>query len=107
MFESKTIEAFFTALLPSVLGAGLSAATNRHRTFIEHIVAIFTGILVAWYFGGALLEWRDIKPGFIADAIKVGFALFGINFTSAVADNILPAISGLREKYTGKAGEPK
>ena len=96
-----TVAALAKSLAPAMLGSVLSSLTNRNRSVVEHFTALLAGTCIAHYGVGALVEHFHWADGFRVDGAKFVLGLFSLQVVYAIAENIKPAIEGLRTKFTG------
>ena len=89
-------------LSPLAIGAGIALRFSMaEMTPRAKLCAVATSFALGHYIGGAVVEWFSVGPGYIADAIKIAAAMYGLSATSSINAELPAAIAAIRRKLTG------
>lgn len=89
-------------LAPLAIGAGIALRFSMaEMTPRAKICAVATSFALGHYIGGAVVEWFGVGTGYIADAIKIAAAMYGLSATSSINAELPAAIAAIRRKLTG------
>lgn len=89
-------------LAPLAIGAGIALRfSTSEMTTRAKVGAVATSFALGHYLGGAVVEWFHVSPGYIADAIKIAAAMYGLSATASINAELPAAISEIRRKFTG------
>lgn len=93
--------------IPSVAGALIGILHNREKPLAENTVAFITGVAVAYFVGGAILVYFDVKHQAVDVAVKFALGLFGKSIVHAIYEQIGPFWQSIRERAVSLLGGPK
>lgn len=90
-------------IVPAALGSAISLKVSGCKGSITEMLVKFTfGLCIAYYFGGATLEYFKIAtPSFLADAIKLTWGLFGMGIITQIFTQMPDFVSAVRRKFIG------
>lgn len=94
----------FAQVAPLAIGAAIALKFNTSAlTLRARVFAVFASFALGHYIGGAIIEWYAIDSGFIADAIKVAAALYGMSAVTSISAEIPAVIASIRRRITGES----
>lgn len=96
------------SLLPGIVGATMALRRVERKQgqhwiawcwawLVENMATFFCGVALAYYVGGASIEYAGIDPAsFSADAIKIGIAIFGMEIIIQTRKSLPAFLSAIR-----------
>lgn len=92
--------------VPAFLGAGISLLVNKDKikgmSNIEIYGIFFTGIILAHYIGGAIIEYYKIDPySLTSDAITVTISAIGWSLLTVLISQLPAMFEAIRKKWFG------
>lgn len=103
----EAILAFIKWIAPAAIGSGFAVFIDRtENTKLRRLGLFFFGAFIAAVFGGGMIEYWNIQPGFIQASIYMGWGLWGVGIVIQITHRTPEFISELKERLLSLISKP-
>lgn len=101
----ETLLAFLKWIAPAAIGSGFAVFIDRtENTKLRRLGLFFFGATLAAVFGGGMIEYWDIQPGFIQASIYMGWGLWGVGIVIQVTHITPEFVRELKDRLLSRIG---
>lgn len=101
----EIVLAFLKWIAPAAIGSGFAVFIDRTENATRRKLGLFLfGATLAAVFGGGMIEYWNIQPGFIQASIYMGWGLWGVGIVIQVTHLTPEFVRELKDRLLSRIG---